>query len=103
MSDAKHCCDLKDSNVHGKGIFAVRDLQKGQRLFETHSSVTDVRGWVNLVPNCLYNHSDTPNCGSVTEGKWKYLVTLRDIVEGEELLVDYREDPDLEQPHPDWK
>ena len=88
--DTRPCCDLKPSKVHGKGIFAVRDLEKGKRLFETHSSVADVMQWVNLVPNCSYNHSDEPNCGSVTDGKWKYLVTLRDIKEGEELTEDYR-------------
>jgi len=29
-------------------------------------------------------------------------VTLQDIAEGEELLVDYNKDPDLERPQSDW-
>ena len=98
MSD----CDLKTSKVHGEGIFAIKPIAAGKILFETHSRVDDERKWANLVPNCLYNHSRNPNCASVTYGDWKYLVTLHNIAEGEELLVDYNKDPDLERPQSDW-
>jgi SET domain-containing protein len=35
-------------------------------------------------------------------GDYKYLVTLRKIKNGEELLVDYNKDKDLEQPEEGW-
>ena len=93
--------------MHGKGIFSNIDIKKGQNLFVTHhaSSSFDVEKttmWTNLSPNFLYNHSYDPNCASITKGKIKYLVTLRDIASGEELLVDYTQDLDLEQPQSDW-
>lgn len=99
--------DLKKSNIHGKGIFSNIDLKKGQNLFATHRaslsfSVEKTTMWTNLSPNFLYNHSHDPNCASITKGKIKYLTTLRDIFAGEELLVDYTQDLDLEQPQSDW-
>jgi hypothetical protein len=35
-------------------------------------------------------------------GDYKYLVTLRKIEVGEELLVNYNKDKDLEQPKKEW-
>ena len=58
--------------------------------------------WLNLIPNCSYNHSVEANCHSLTLGDYKYLVTLREIGVGEELLVDYNKDKDLEQPKKEW-
>ena len=98
MSD----CELKRSGVHGKGIFASKNLDANKVLFETHKKTGGALKWLNLVPNCGYNHSATPNCHSLTLGDYKYLVTLREIEEGEELLVDYTKDGDLEQPKKGW-
>ena len=95
-------CELKSSNVHGQGIFASKDLGANAVLFETHRKTSGALKWVNLVPNCSYNHSSNPNCQSLTLGDFKYLVTLKEIKEGEELLVDYRKDQDLEQPQKGW-
>jgi len=98
MSD----CELKRSNVHGKGIFASKNLDANKVLFETHRKTSGDLKWLNLVPNCGYNHSTEPNCHSLTLGDYKYLVTLKEISEGEELLVDYTKDKDLEQPKEGW-
>ena len=110
---------LRDSNVHGKGIFTVKSIEKNTMLFNTHLRTSvptvnvtwydgyrhynDTPEWVNLSPNYLYNHSkDDANCVSVTSGDLKVLVTIREIQEGEEILVDYSKDKDLEQPQADW-
>ena len=94
-------CEFKESPVHGNGIFAIADIEKHTVLFETH--LLDSPLWVNIKPNCSYNHSrDNENCSSVTKGKVKFLVTLDDIKEGEELLVDYTKDGHLEQPQEGW-
>ena len=95
-------CEFKDSNVHGKGIFATETIPANKVLFETHTKRSGKLEWMNLVPNCSYNHSTKPNCRSLTLGDFKYLVTLREIEEGEELLVDYTKDGDLEQPKKGW-
>ena len=94
-------CEFKRSGVHGKGIFASKNLDANKVLFETHKKTGGALKWLNLVPNG-YNHSATPNCHSLTLGDFKYLVTLREIKEGEELLVDYNKDKDLEQPKEEW-
>ena len=95
-------CEFKDSEVHGKGIFATEIIPENKVLFETHKKTSGAFEWLNLVPNCSYNHSNEPNCRSLTLGNFKYLVTLREIEEGEELVVDYRKDRDLEQPKKGW-
>jgi hypothetical protein len=95
-------CELKRSDVHGKGIFASKDIGANAVLFETHRKTSGALKWANLIPNCSYNHSFKPNCQSLTLGDFKYLVTLREIKEGEELLVDYSKDKDLEQPQEGW-
>ena len=108
-------CELKKSPIHGNGIFATEDIKKHTTLFETH--VLDEPMWINIKPNCSYNHSkDNENCSSVTRSissiidgeeiptrQIKFLVTLCDIKKGEELLVDYTKDPDLEQPQEGWR
>ena len=95
-------CELKRSDVHGKGIFASKDIGANVVLFETHRKTSGALKWANLIPNCSYNHSSKPNCQSLTLGDFKYLVTLKEIKEGEELLVDYSKDQDLEQPQKGW-
>ena len=95
-------CEFKESKVHGKGIFATENIAANKVLFETHKKTSGALEWRNLVPDCSYNHSNEPNCRSLTLGDFKYLVTLREVEEGEELLVDYRKDRELEQPKKGW-
>ena len=94
--------EFKQSKVQGKGIFATKDLEANKVLFETHKKTSGALEWINLIPNCSYNHSAKPNCRSLTFGDYKYLVTLRKIEYGAELLVDYKKDKDLEQPEEGW-
>ena len=94
--------EFKQSKVQGKGVFATKDLEANKVLFETHKKTSGALEWINLIPNCSYNHSAKPNCHSLTLGDYKYLVTLRKIENREELLVDYKKDKDLEQPEEDW-
>jgi SET domain-containing protein len=51
----------------------------------------------------MYNHSKNANCESVTEGRSKILVSTKKIEIGEEILVDFTKDKDLEQPQEGWK
>ena len=95
-------CELRTSDVHGRGIFATESLPANKVLFETHKKTSGAFEWLTLVPNCSYNHSNEPNCRSLTLGDFKYLVTLREVEKGEELLVNYRKDRDLEQPKKGW-
>ena len=97
-------CEFRDSSIHGKGIFALREIKRGEILFETHVKDSEFSDfWINLKPNCLYNHSkNNANCISRTRENFKVLVADKDIQKDEELLVDYTKDKDLEQPQEDW-
>ena len=104
-------CETRESPIHGTGLFSLCDIEEGTALFITHmrdpdwseDMPEDWSGWVNLTPNCMYNHSKAANCISKTEGRRKFLVTKKDIKSGEEILVDYTEDLDLEQPQENWE
>lgn len=106
-------CTLAPSSVHGIGVFAIRDIGKGERLFcvpekpvrfqlqsldgvreEVRSLI--VQRWPRAVhqepflsPNndarlvSFMNHSDDPNYDPKTD------TALRDIAKGEEVLEDY--------------
>ena len=95
-------CEVQKSGIHGEGVFAAKNIAADVTLFETR--VMGPAGvWVNISPNCQYNHSKkNTNCRSETRGRFKFLMTIRKIEKGEELLVDFTKDPDLEQPQEGW-
>ena len=104
----------KRSGLHGKGLFAARDLTAGERLIEykgiryekgvvpnmdvdgltkflglSDGSGIDGTGWAALA-----NHGCNPNSElreSESRGRLRaWLYALRDIKQGEEILWDYR-------------
>ena len=111
-------CKLAPSPIHGVGVFALVDIPKDTDLFgpDTTNLIliapSDVDklppsykqlyqdfavlhdGWWHCPPsfnhmtNAWYlNHSDTPNVVCIIDDY--AFISLRDIVVGEELLVDY--------------
>lgn len=103
-------CNLGVSKIHGVGVFAIRDISKGEELFESSTEYIkvdldelnpEVRRLIldrtvsyNTIdfivkhPNreidyqAFMNHSDDPNSDGQT--------ALRDILSGEEITEDYR-------------
>ena len=103
VPDANAVLVIKPSDIHGKGIFAAEHIPK-----DTDLGITSIRNggqnWVIPPLGRWHNHSEQPTCRSVAsapiEGE-KYtrtLITDRDIEPGEEITVDYRLQPDMEQP-----
>ena len=92
---------IKESKIEGLGLFATDEIYQDIGLGVTH--IHDVRFENNLIRTPLggfINHSDTPNCiimreeeGANTMEKGfpviHFLITLRNIQEGEELTVSY--------------
>lgn len=106
--------ELQPSDIHGIGVFAVKDLPKGTNLFmnimpypfhipykDLEDNVPEyvlekIKGrWPNVTkgeafvfPDARYlaycNHSDKANYDAKTD------VTLKDIKKGEEITEDYR-------------
>ena len=104
----------KKSGLHGRGLFAARDLEAGVRLIEytgirypkgeypdlvdaghtrfvrlSDGTGIDGTGWASLA-----NHACEPNCELAEEEgsdpPRAYLYTLRAVKKGEELVWDYR-------------
>lgn len=93
----------------GKGLFAIQDIKSGTRILKITGQVISKSEALSLgnlecyplqiaidkyiapfpLQNNLWgfsNHSCDPNCGIKED---KYLIAIRDIKAGEELLYDY--------------
>lgn len=72
---------IKDSPIHGKGMFATSRFNKGDYIA---SLITNQR-WT--AAGMLINHSRTPNSIQIGRGA----TALRSIEPGEEITLNYRE------------
>ena len=85
---------IKESPVHGHGIFASQNIKKNTDLGATHIKVPMILTYIRTPLGGFINHSEKPNCVLDCTQDWDdYLVyniiTKRAIAEGEELLLDY--------------
>jgi SET domain-containing protein len=110
---------VRTSRIHGRGIYAGRALKKGERVIEYKGEVISAReadrrppsdpdddshtfffsvsdgkrvidGAVGGNAARWINHACVPNCeGEETDEGRVFIVALRDIRAGEELLYDY--------------
>ena len=89
---------LGDSDIEGTGVFASKNLKKGDTigLIHTINKLYDDYDFEDL--GKYHNHSDTPNCFNKLISNKRYLVTSTDIEKDTELTSNYRLQPDLEQP-----
>ena len=109
---------MRRSGVHGRGVFAMRDIAAGARLIEYRGEVID---WPEALrrnphdpsqPNHTFyfhlddgrvidgnvrgnaarwiNHACEPNCEADEIDGRIYIRALRDLHAGEELFFDYR-------------
>jgi uncharacterized protein len=106
---------VRRSPIHGRGVFALRKIRKGERIIEyrgervTHREA-DRRYPEDDAPHTMLfivdnktvidatrtgnsarwiNHSCRPNCESIDDDKRIYIEARRDIRKGEELSYDY--------------
>ena len=102
---SKKICSGK-SKIHNNGIFAVRDLKKGEivgiiqglKKFKVNRNMNDVlsnpdwigfkkHNWIDpILPYKHLNHSCNPN---VAIKGHKTLVAIRNIKKNEEVAIDY--------------
>ncbi|MDH3287674.1 MAG: SET domain-containing protein-lysine N-methyltransferase [Betaproteobacteria bacterium] len=106
---------VRRSPIHGRGVFALKKIRKGERIIEYTGERITHREADRRYPNddsshtMLFivdkkividatrvgnsarwiNHSCRPNCESVDEDKRMYIEATRDIRKGEELSYDY--------------
>jgi SET domain-containing protein len=115
--DAGPLYAVRRSGIHGRGVFAARDLPKGTRILEyrgvrisydraaelysehedqpTHTFLFEIdddtvidAGQRGNAARWI-NHSCAPNCEAVDEGGRIYIEAIRGIRAGEELGYDY--------------
>ena len=77
--------ELKDSPIHGKGLFATKDFEVGQIVCPGRLNGKRTPGgrFINHSPNC--------NIKPVKKGDDIYAIAVQNIKAGDELSVDYRE------------
>ena len=107
---------VRRSPIHGKGVFALSPLSRGERVFEYRGLVTTWReasrhyarrdeeshtflfglsdgrvidGGRGGNGARWLNHACTANCEAVEEGGRVYIEAIRNIAPGEELFIDY--------------
>lgn len=111
---------VKNSPIHGKGVYATRTIRKGTRIVEyTGERISHDEGSRRYAddpaerPHVLLftvddevvidaarggnearfiNHSCEPNCEAVEEGGRIFIEAIKTIHEGDELVYDYRLD-----------
>ena len=78
------CVELRDSQIHGKGLFATRDFEVGETVCPGRLNGKRTPG------GRFINHSSNCNVKPEKKGDDIYAVAARKINAGDELLVDYR-------------
>lgn len=99
MSDTKSFphVKIKESPIHGKGLFADQDIKSGEVIGVVNGKPTDIDGshvlWVDGIDGfevtCdlrYINHSDSPNACYYDTLE---VSAIRDIVVGEEITHNY--------------
>jgi uncharacterized protein len=118
--------EVRNSSVHGRGVFATRAIKKGERIIEylgervshkeadrryelkdendSHTflfivdSRTVIDAGVDGNDARFFNQSCDPNCESTVEKKRVFIDAMRDIALGEELTYDYQIYRDWDDP-----
>ena len=79
--------ELRPSEIHGYGVFALEDIPAGQMLGMSHINAPEL---IRTPLGGYINHSMNPNCIRISEGNRWYLQSIQDIEEGEELTLMYK-------------
>ena len=87
------------SHIHGIGVFTPINLKIGDVIGVSHAYYD---GFWYMTTHGYYNHSESPNCIIETRDNINLLIANVNIMRGEEITVDYREQLDLEQPEKYW-
>ena len=79
--------ELRPSEIHGYGVFALEDIPAGKMIGLSHIQSPEL---IRTPLGGYINHSMNPNCIRILEGNRWYLQSIQDIEEGEELTLMYK-------------
>jgi len=82
---------IKESSIQGLGLFAKSDIKSKTNLGLTHIYNEDYENnYIRTPLGGFFNHSSiNPNCRILESDDFLYLITIKDIKEGEELTAKY--------------
>ena len=81
---------VKPSSVEGLGLFTTEPIINSTNLGISHvSHILFDDGYIRTPLGGFINHSNTPNCKTLQEGRYLYIITLTDIIEDTELTLKY--------------
>ena len=79
--------ELRPSEIHGYGVFALEDIPAGKMLGLSHIQSPEL---IRTPLGGYINHSMNPNCIRILEGNRWYLQSIADISDGEEITLMYK-------------
>jgi SET domain-containing protein len=105
--------EVRDSPIHGRGVFAIHAIRKGRRIIEytgrripwenipvnsEHTSLFGINDGSEVIDPSVggnearwINHSCDPNCEAIEDDRGRvFIYALHDISAGEELSYDYQ-------------
>ena len=84
------CLTIKNSNIHGLGLFATEDIEANHFLGISHVKDDGFEdGFIRTPLGGFFNHSDDPNCSCLPDGDFLVLSTTKPVKAGEEITVKY--------------
>lgn len=89
------------SRIQGLGVFMRVPLRQGSMIGLAYWKDGSRWQWTPL--GRFHNHSTQPNAININVNNRRYLYAARDLFPGDEITVDYRLQPDLEQPQGGWR
>ena len=81
---------IKSSKIHGFGVFATCDINKGHEFGITHVRHNDfLDGYIRTPLGGFFNHSEYPNCEAYKIEDYIQLRAISNIKVNEELTATY--------------
>ncbi len=85
---------IKESPIHGQGVFATRDYKINEKVFDQLMDENDIPDDKFDAPLKYVNHSLRGNIlmKRRMDGKWRAM-SIKDIKTGDEIVSDYNKGP----------
>jgi len=94
--------NINQSPIQGMGIFAADDIPANTNLGVSQMKLPNDDYEVTTLGK-YHNHSSQPTCYNKMIDNKRYLFPYDDLKKGDEITIDYKLQPDLEQPESWWK
>jgi SET domain-containing protein len=82
------CLTIKESPIKGLGMFATKDIKKDTDFGMSHI-ILDNGEDIRTPLGGFFNHSDEPNCMIIKIGNRYHIKTIKDVIDGDELTLNY--------------